>query len=71
MQEVEHVAQEGRGVIFSGSPRTMGEAEVEIPTLIEVYGKEGVRIFSTSDQRRATGPIITILLVMIPSRFLR
>lgn len=34
----------GKGLIFSGSPRTMQEAEVLFPVLEKIYSKDGVKI---------------------------
>jgi adenylate kinase len=37
-------AAKGESLIFSGSPRTVGEAEVEIPALAELYGMEHITV---------------------------
>lgn len=42
MRFVEPRAKAGSGFVFSGSPRTVSEAEVEIPAMQNVYGKEDV-----------------------------
>lgn len=39
------IAKSGRGVVFSGSPRTMHEAERLTPLLERLYGKKGVFFF--------------------------
>ncbi len=39
------IEKAGFGVIFSGSPRTMSEAEGFIPTLERHYGKENIFVF--------------------------
>jgi len=35
----------GKSLILSGSPRSMPEAEIEMPLLEELYGKENINIF--------------------------
>lgn len=35
----------GKSLILSGSPRSLPEAEIEIPFLEELYGKENINIF--------------------------
>ncbi len=42
MRFVESHAAEGAGFVFSGSPRTIEEAEVEIPAMQKLYGSENV-----------------------------
>ncbi len=42
MEFVEPRAKQGAGFVFSGSPRTVAEAEVEIPAMQRVYGTESV-----------------------------
>lgn len=44
--KAKEVAGEGRGIVFSGSPRTVYEAEGEIPFLEELYEKENINIFN-------------------------
>jgi adenylate kinase len=34
-----------KGLIFSGSPRTLPEAEIEIPKLESLYGKDAILVF--------------------------
>ncbi|OGN13948.1 MAG: hypothetical protein A3J47_02230 [Candidatus Yanofskybacteria bacterium RIFCSPHIGHO2_02_FULL_43_22] len=45
-EKAKEVASEGHGIVFSGSPRTVYEAEGEIPVLEELYGKDGVKVFN-------------------------
>lgn len=45
-EKIEEIAGSGRGVVFSGSPRTLYEAEGEIPKLEEVYGKENIKVIN-------------------------
>lgn len=42
---VQGIAKRGLGVVFSGSPRTMYEAERLIPILEQLYGKKRVYVF--------------------------
>ncbi len=43
-EKVAQLSVEERGIIFSGSPRTMYEAENEIPKWEELYGKENINV---------------------------
>jgi len=43
VEKVRELAKEGKSIIFSGSPRTVYEAEREIPLLEELYGLENIR----------------------------
>lgn len=45
MQVIRRIAAEGKGVILSGSPRTVEEAEGVIPLLEELYGKQLISVF--------------------------
>mgnify|MGYP001611623089 CR=1 FL=1 len=45
-EKIKEVANEGRGIVFSGSPRTIYEAEGEIPVLEELYGKENTKVLN-------------------------
>ena len=45
MKEFNKLAEADEGFILSGSPRTLYEAEKEMPVLEELYGKENIRIF--------------------------
>ena len=45
-EKIKEVAGRGRGIVFSGSPRTVFEAEGEMPLLEELYGKENIKIFN-------------------------
>lgn len=44
MREIAKVADEGESLMMSGSPRTLYEAEKEMPQLTELYGKENIII---------------------------
>ncbi|MDP2741353.1 MAG: nucleoside monophosphate kinase [bacterium] len=43
VEKVKELAEMGKSIIFSGSPRTVYEAEKEIPLLKDLYGKENIR----------------------------
>jgi len=45
-EKAKWVASEGRGIVFSGSPRTLYEAEGEMPLLEELYSKENINVFN-------------------------
>jgi adenylate kinase len=42
-EKIKDLAKEGKSIIFSGSPRTVYEAEKEIPLLKELYGAENIK----------------------------
>ena len=44
VKEFKKLAEEGDNLILSGSPRTLYEAEKEMPILSELYGKENIKI---------------------------
>lgn len=44
-RETKEIADSGFGVIFSGSPRTMFEAEGLLPELIRLFGKDHIAVF--------------------------
>ncbi|MDP3792787.1 MAG: nucleoside monophosphate kinase [bacterium] len=43
VEKIKELAKEGQGIVFSGSPRTLHEAENEIPILEEMYGRDNVK----------------------------
>lgn len=43
LEEIKALHGKGVGIVLSGSPRTMFEAEGELPIFEELYGKENVR----------------------------
>lgn len=43
-QEIKNLHQQGKGIIFTGSPRTLYEAKAEIPFLEELYGQDKIFI---------------------------
>jgi adenylate kinase len=44
MKELERLHDDGDNIIMSGSPRTVYEAEREMPLLEKLYGKENIKI---------------------------
>lgn len=46
IREAKRIAGAGMGIAFSGSPRTMYEAEREYPVFEKLYGKKNVFIFA-------------------------
>ncbi len=44
IREFKRLAKDGDNLIISGSPRTVYEAEKEMPVLEELYGKENIKI---------------------------
>lgn len=45
LEKVRELAQENKGAVFSGSPRTIFEAENEFPEFEKIYGKENTHVF--------------------------
>lgn len=45
LEEIGKIADSGKGVVFSGSPRRLMEAEVMLSKLDEVYGRNNVYMF--------------------------
>lgn len=45
LREITELAKQGKGVILSASPRTLFEAEKELPELEKLFGKENILIF--------------------------
>jgi adenylate kinase len=43
IEKIKDLHEEGKSIIFSGSPRTLYEAEREIPLFKELYGVENIR----------------------------
>src|ERR1043166_974838 len=44
MREIKLIFDQGESLMLSGSPRTVYEAEKEMPMLAELYGKENIKI---------------------------
>lgn len=42
LEKIKELAKEGKSIIFSGSPRTLYEAEREIPVIKELYGQDNI-----------------------------
>jgi adenylate kinase len=45
VERIKQLHQEGRSIVFSGSPRTLLEAQEEMPLLEELYGKDFIKVF--------------------------
>ncbi|MBI2065230.1 MAG: nucleoside monophosphate kinase [Candidatus Yanofskybacteria bacterium] len=45
-EKAKEVASEGHGIVFSGSPRTLYEAEGEMPLLEKLYEKDNIKIIN-------------------------
>lgn len=43
VEKIKELADAGKSIIFSGSPRTVYEAEKEVPLLKELYGQDNIR----------------------------
>ena len=43
-EKIKELAKEGKGIVFSGSPRTLLEGEQVIPLLKELYGNENIKV---------------------------
>ncbi len=41
-EKIKELARDEKSIIFSGSPRTLYEAQKEIPLFVELYGKENI-----------------------------
>ncbi len=44
-KKIENLAEQGKGIVFSGSPRTIYETERIMPFLKELYGSQKIKIF--------------------------
>lgn len=44
LEKIEELYKQGSGIVFSGSPRTLEEAEAELPVLENLFGKENIKI---------------------------
>ena len=45
LKETDRLAEQGKGIVYSASPRTIFEVEKQIPELEKVFGKENIYIF--------------------------
>lgn len=45
IEEIKKLFEEDKNIVFSGSPRTLYEAEKIMPVLEQLYGKENIKIF--------------------------
>lgn len=46
IEAVAEASKRGLGIVFSGSPRTLSEAQGELPVLEEHYGKENIHVLN-------------------------
>lgn len=53
-EHIKNIANDGDGVVFSGSPRTSEEAKVLIPLLIKIYGVDAVLVFHIQTSERTS-----------------
>ncbi|MBI2062367.1 MAG: nucleoside monophosphate kinase [Candidatus Yanofskybacteria bacterium] len=44
LEKIGELHKEGSGIVFSGSPRTLEEAEAELPVLENLFGRKGVKV---------------------------
>jgi len=44
LEKVKELVAQNKGIIFDGSPRTLDEAEKELPELESVFGRENIKI---------------------------
>jgi len=45
VEKIKELADQEKSIIFSGSPRTVYEADIEAPLLIKLYGLENITFF--------------------------
>lgn len=45
IEEIKKLNRENKSIVFSGSFRTLHEAEKEIPVVEELYGRAGIKVF--------------------------
>lgn len=46
LEKAQELADQGKSIVFSGSPRTIYEIEQELPYFENLYGKENIRIIN-------------------------
>ncbi len=46
LEKVQELADQGKGIIFSGSPRTIYEIEQELPYFDNLFGKENIKVLN-------------------------
>jgi len=44
IKKIKELALEGKGILMSGSPRTVFEAQKEVPLLKKLYGKDNIKV---------------------------
>jgi len=45
IEKIKELSKSAKGIVFSGSPRTLYEAEKIIPILEKIYGKKNIKVF--------------------------
>ena len=56
LEKVKELAEQNKGIVFSGSPRTMYEAENELPYFENLYDKENIKIINLKiDEEESIG----------------
>ncbi|OGI61186.1 hypothetical protein A2645_02300 [Candidatus Nomurabacteria bacterium RIFCSPHIGHO2_01_FULL_39_9] len=45
LEEIRNLCRKGLGVVFSGSPRMLAEAKIDIPILEQCFGKKNIFVF--------------------------
>ena len=54
LEKIEELHKQGSGIVFSGSPRTLEEAEAELPVLESLFGKENIKVINLQlDEHRS------------------
>lgn len=53
-EKIKALAEEGESIVFSGSPRTVYEAEKETPLFIELFGLENIKLVVLEVSAEAT-----------------
>ena len=46
LEKAQELADQGKGIVFSGSPRTIYEIEQELPYFENLYGKENIKVIN-------------------------
>lgn len=45
MEKVKELASRGESIVFDGSPRTLPEAQSEMPIFTDLYGQDNIKVF--------------------------
>src|SRR3989344_3925366 len=46
LYKIKAIAESGKGLVLSGSPRTLYEAEKELPAFENLYGRDNIKVFN-------------------------